>query len=236
MNLTKEIWTKEDIKELEKYLYSLGNLERAKQENRIINTKQTVLSIHIPELRQLAGEIFKGNYISFLDFNPSKYYEEYLLQAFIISKIKDMKKQQKYLLKYLPQCDSWAHTDSLKYSINKKNEQDWWEYALSLLKSWHTMCRRCAIMIMFKYFVETDYLKDIFNEINKLENETEYYVNMAVAWLVCECFIKRRSETLLFLKNNKLNAFTQNKAISKCRDSYRVSKEDKELLLTLKKK
>ena len=235
MQLIKNNWDKQDILDLEDYLFSLGNLERAKQENKIINTKQFVLSIHIPELRVMANEIFKGNYISFLDLNPSKYYEEYLLQAFIISKIKDMKLQQKYLDKYLPQVDSWAHTDSLKYSINKKNEMAWWDYALSLLKSKHIMCRRCAIMIMFKYFIETDYLQDIFAEINKLEDEKEYYVNMAVAWLVCECFIKRRSETLLFLKNNKLNAFTQNKAISKCRDSYRVSKEDKELLLTLKK-
>ena len=94
MNLIKDTWNKDDIKELEKYLESLGNLERAKQENKIINTKQTVLSIHIPELRQIAGEILKGNYFSFLDLNPSKYYEEYLLQAFVISKIKDMKIQQ----------------------------------------------------------------------------------------------------------------------------------------------
>ena len=235
MNLVNQNWNKEDIVELETYLESLGNLERAKLENKIINTKQNMLSIHIPELRQIAGEIYKGNFISFLDLNPSKYYEEYLLQAFIISKIKDMEKQQKYLDLYLPQCDSWAHTDSLKYFINKKNEKAWWNYALSLLKSNDTIKRRCAVMIMFKYFIETDYLQDIFAEINKLENEKEYYVNMAVAWLVCECFIKRRSETLLFLKNNRLNAFTQNKAISKCRDSYRVSKEDKELLLTLKK-
>ena len=235
MQLIKNNWDKQDILDLEDYLFSLGNLERAKQENKIINTKQFVLSFHMPELRVMANEIFKGNYISFLDLNPSKYYEEYLLQAFIISKIKDMKLQQKYLDKYLPQVDSWAHTDSLKYFINKKNEKEWWEYSLILLKSKDTFKRRCGIMIMFKYFVTTDYLNDIFSAINTLQDEQEYYVNMAVAWLVCECFIKRRSETLLFLQNNKLNTFTQNKAISKCRDSFRVSKEDKDMLLTLKK-
>ena len=79
MQLIKNNWDKQDILDLEDYLFSLGNLERAKQENKIINTKQFVLSIHIPELRVMANEIFKGNYISFLDLNPSKYYEEYLL-------------------------------------------------------------------------------------------------------------------------------------------------------------
>jgi len=32
------------------------------------------------------------------------------------------------------------------------------------------------------------------------------------------------------LKHHKLNKFTINKAISKCRDSYRVSNDDKEKL------
>ena len=38
-----------------------------------------------------------------------------------------------------------------------------------------------------------------------------------------------------YLNKNKLNKFTINKAISKCRDSYRVTKEDKEMLLQYKK-
>ena len=48
MQLIKNNWDKQDILDLEDYLFSLGNLERAKQENKIINTKQFVLSIHIP--------------------------------------------------------------------------------------------------------------------------------------------------------------------------------------------
>ena len=58
---------------------------------------------------------------------------------------------------------------------------------------------------------------------------------MANAWLICECFVKCRKETLEFLKKHKLNTFTINKFISKCRDSYRVSNEDKELLKQLYK-
>ena len=42
------------------------------------------------------------------------------------------------------------------------------------------------------------------------------------------------NKTLKYLENHKLNKFTINKAISKCRESYRVSKEDKELLLKYK--
>ena len=59
---------------------------------------------------------------------------------------------------------------------------------------------------------------------------------MSNAWLLCEFMIKQRDKTLHYLKSNNLNKFTINKAISKCRDSFRVSKEDKELLLKYKVK
>ena len=58
---------------------------------------------------------------------------------------------------------------------------------------------------------------------------------MAEAWLVCEMYTKYPNETKRFLEKNNLNKFTQNKAISKIHDSYRVSKEDKEILNTLRK-
>ena len=57
---------------------------------------------------------------------------------------------------------------------------------------------------------------------------------MAIAWYLCDCFIKDRVETLIFLKSNKTNDFVLNKTVSKCRDSFRISKEDKELLKKLK--
>ena len=42
-------------------------------------------------------------------------------------------------------------------------------------------------------------------------------------------------KTLNYLKDSKLNSFVINKAISKCRDSYRINNEDKKLLLNYKR-
>ena len=58
---------------------------------------------------------------------------------------------------------------------------------------------------------------------------------MVNAWLICELFIKRREKTITFLKDHNLNRFTINKAISKCRDSFRVSLDDKEFLLNFRR-
>ena len=81
-----------------------------------------------------------------------------------------------------------------------------------------------------------EYIDKVFEVIDKFYDEDEYYVNMAIAWLVCELMIYNRNKTLKYLGHHKLNKFTINKAISKCRDSYRVSKEDKELLLYFRTK
>ena len=53
---------------------------------------------------------------------------------------------------------------------------------------------------------------------------------------MCELMIKNRNQTLKYLEKHRLNDFTINKTISKCRDSFRVSNEDKELLLKYRKK
>lgn len=82
--------------------------------------------------------------------------------------------------------------------------------------------------------MKKEYLNTIFETLNKIQSE-KYYINMAEAWLVCEMYIKFPIETLGFIKDNKMNTFTHNKSISKIRDSYRVSKDEKEFLNTLKK-
>ena len=64
----------------------------------------------------------------------------------------------------------------------------------------------------------------------------EYYVRMAIAWLVAECFIKYPEITLGYLKVSQLPKWTFNKAISKICDSYRVDEEMKEIVRGLRKK
>lgn len=59
---------------------------------------------------------------------------------------------------------------------------------------------------------------------------------MANAWLISVCMSKYPDETIVFLKNNKLDKRTHNKAIQKSRESFRVVKENKEILNELKRK
>ena len=83
--------------------------------------------------------------------------------------------------------------------------------------------------------MKENYIKEIYKIIDNIKNE-EYYVEMAIAWLVAEMYIKFPKETMKYLKNCKLNNFTYNKALQKARESYRVSDEEKEILNKMKRK
>lgn len=48
--------------------------------------------------------------------------------------------------------------------------------------------------------------------------------------------MKFRDKTLSYLRTNHLDDWTYNKTIQKIRESYRVTKEDKEMLLKMKRK
>lgn len=57
---------------------------------------------------------------------------------------------------------------------------------------------------------------------------------MMGGWLLSECIILHKEETLSFLRINVVNKKIQNKAIQKCRESNRLTKEQKEELLVYK--
>ncbi|MBR5663048.1 MAG: DNA alkylation repair protein [Bacilli bacterium] len=235
MNLIKNKWTKEDVIEFDKYLYSLRREEKINWTKNIVCTKMDTLAIVLPDLKKMAKEIYKGDYISYLDLMPHKHFESLITDAFLISLIKDYKVQIKYINKLIKFIDSWSVTDTLKFSI-KNHEDEYLEYAKELIKSNETYARRTGIRILFSYTRLDNYIDQIFNIVDSLKNEEKYYVNMAVAWLLCELMIKQRNKTIKYLERHNLNKFTINKMISKCRDSFRVSILDKELLLKYKVK
>jgi len=190
----------------------------------------------LPSSRKTVKQIAKGNFLSFINFFTWNNLTEVNILGKLICKIKDFNVFKKYLIKYANKIDNWSSCDCLKYNINADNAQDYFLLSQSLVHDKKPFVRRVGLSILFKMCGKFDYLQQTFEIVNTFYDEEDYYVNMMLAWLVAECFTKDRQSTLNFLKNHNLNKFVINKAISKCRDSYRVSKEDKEFLLTFKQK
>lgn len=233
MELVKEKWLKKDIEEYNKYLKNISEKDKIEWTKNIVNTKMDVLAIKTNVLRNISKEIMKGNYLSFLEQNNNLYYESLVINGIIISKIKDFELFKKSLYKYSLLIDSWAACDILSFNI-KNNEEKYYNLALEYISYPLEFQKRLGISMLFP-LINSQYIDKILNIINSFTKTSDYYVDMILAWLLCECFIKERDKTLEFFKNNKSNTFIINKAISKCHDSYRVTVEDKDMLKKYRK-
>lgn len=234
MELKNIRWNKQSAQEFQTYLKSLERKEKVDWTRRIINTKMPLLAIPTPELRKMANEISKGDFVSFLDLQLNEFYENYAINGFLLTHLTDMPELGTRLKAYTEKVDNWALCDILKFKVTNKTVDKFYALSLELLNSTFTFSRRMGIILWFEMIKFQTDLDKIFDIIPTLKGEQEYYVNMALAWFIAECFIKARDKTLDLLSSKVLNQFVTNKAISKCRDSFRVSKIDKEMLLTLR--
>ena len=237
MNLIKKIWTEKDIKDFSKYLKSFSKgEEKGIWEQRIVNTKIPCIAVPSDIVRKIIKEISKGNFISFIDCFPWNNHTETIIVGNLICNIKNFETFKFYLDKYSNKIDNWASCDSLKFKIKEENKKLFFNLAQEYIKKDKPFVRRIGLLILFKLIKDKEFLDKIFDTLNMFYQEKEYYVNMMLSWILCECFIQHREKTLNYLKNHNLNSFVINKGISKCRDSFRVNKEDKEFLLKFKVK
>lgn len=236
MNFKIDKWTKEKYDEYINYLKSLADEKYKKFHSKLTTTKYEILGVRMPLQRKIAKEICKGDIFSFLEFNSSNYYEEVLIRGFVIASIKDKELLLNYLDDYVIQIDNWAICDSFCNSLKivNKDKDYWFNYFSSYLNSDEEFNVRVGLIVFLNFYVEEKYMLKIFELIDKI-NLDKYYVNMGIAWFLCECFIKFREKTLEYFKKSHINTFTFNKTISKIMDSYRVSLEDKEYLKSLKR-
>ncbi len=236
MNLNRQNWTKEDYEEYLIYLKEKKEEEYAKFQKKIISTKYEILGIRVPIQRKIAKEINRGNAISFLQLCQNNYYEEINIQGFVIAGLKEEKNWESYFDSFLLKIDNWAICDSFCASVKRvaQSKEYYWNKIQKLIKSPHPFVMRVGLVLLLYNYVEQEYIGSIISNVFKIQSE-EYYVNMAIAWLMAEMYIKYPKDIYPVLKEKKLNSFIQNKTISKICDSYRVSKEDKERLKLLKK-
>ena len=230
-------WNKTEYQTYIKYLKSLSEPKYRDFHKNLTTTKYEILGIRVPMLRHLAKEKLKTDYLEFLKYCGNKYYEEVFIEGQIITGIKDENIFLEYFYKYLDKIDNWAICDSFCNSLKrfKKNPDKYFPICKELaLQDDKVFVSRVGLICILNHFIDKSYLKEIFNILDTIKSD-EYYLNMAESWLVCELYTKYPQETTKYLKKNKLNKFTQNKAISKIHDSYRVTKEEKEYLNTLKK-
>ena len=236
-SLSNETWNKESYKKFVDYLISLQDQKYKEfHSSLVLNSKYEMIGIRLPIMRDIAKQISKGNIEEFLKCAQDKYYEEIMIQGLVISHIKDEECFYKHFKNHIKEIDNWALCDSFCSSLKivEKHEDKYFNEALNLAQNEKEFISRVGLVIILNHFINKDNLEKIYDCLNTIQSE-KFYINMAEAWLVCEMYTKFPKETEKFLKKNNLNKFTQNKAISKIHDSFRVTKEEKEKLNKYKK-
>lgn len=236
MDLIKNIWTLYDYNDFINYLYSLED-KKYKEFHKKLTFSTNIIGVKVPILKEISKNISKGNFESFISFVTNDTYEEWLIYGLIIGYSKTSFKTKLNLLdKYIDKIDNWALCDIVCANMKdfKKNECDGYKYILNLVKSDKLWYKRVGIVLLLDFYINDFYILDIFRICNFIKKD-EYYVKMAVAWLISICYIKYPELTLNYLKDNKLDDFTYNKAIQKIIESTRVSITNKNLLRKMKR-
>lgn len=198
--------------------------------------KETMIGVRIPDIRKIEKSLSTEEKEEFLLKLPHKYFEENMLHGIIISNMKDYNKVITNLEKFLPYVDNWAVCDSISPKVLKKNIEKVITNVLSWIKNNHTYVCRFGIGMIMQLYLEDEYFKRTYLDIIAEIKTEDYYINMMRAWTFQVALVKQWKEAIVYIEKGLLDEFTHNKTISKSCDSYKVEKEKKEYLKTLRRK
>ena len=86
---------------------------------------------------------------------------------------------------------------------------------------------------MMRLFLDEDFKEEYLQIVGNVKSG-EYYVNMMIAWYFATALAKQYDSAVKYLELKKLDVWVHNKTIQKAVESYRIPKETKEYLKTLK--
>lgn len=217
-------------------LYSLQDLKYKAFHSKLILSDK-LIGVRTFELKRIAKNIAKSNYKEFIKDNKHNLFEENIVHGLVLGYLKlgfnDLKP---FIDDFIPYIDNWAVCDLTvsNLKIFTKNKDVGFIEIQKYLKANNPWINRFGYVLLLNYYIEDKYIDKIFKLCSNYKDE--YYVKMAIAWLISMCYIKYKDKTLNFLNNNKLDDWTYNKSIQKIIESNRASNEDKNMLRRLKRK
>lgn len=206
--------------------------------SKLLPGTENILGVRIPALRKIAKRMVKDDWRFYLNEAPHKYYEEDMLRGFIIG-YADMTLEERMhvIADFIPSIHNWAVCDSFCSTLKftKKYRARMWNFIKPYFQSESVYEIRFAAVMALDYYRLPEYAQEVFVFFDHVKSK-DYYVQMAIAWAVSVYYIYLPEITEDYICHNALDDFTHNKAIQKICESYRVDKETKARLRTLKRK
>jgi len=225
------------LEEIRKRLFEMQDLQYRDFHAKLMPNvdKEKIIGVRTPALRKYAKEVAKlPGRPDFLKALPHIYYEENNLHGFIIETIRDYDECMAETERFLPYIDNWATCDMMSPKVLGKHKEKLAEAVERWLASGETYTIRFGVNMLMRHFLDEDFDLKYPAMAAGIRSE-EYYVKMVVAWYFATALAAQYDAVLPFLEEGRLELWTHNKAIQKARESYRITKEQKEYLKTLKR-
>ncbi len=218
------------------YIELLNELNKVKEDGfaefqrKMVITNQTIMGVRTPIMRKIAKK-YEGRIEKLLAF-PDEYFEVTFVKLAVVSALP----YERFVL-YVEDCvsrmDNWATCDCFKGKYISKNKEEFLPILEGIYARGGTYAKRYVLVTLLFSYMDERYLPLIEKYIYQTPTE-EYYLHMAVAWLTAEVLVNNYDYGLKILKGKRLPIKTHNKAIQKAIESYRLNKEQKEYLRSLK--
>lgn len=192
--------------------------------------------IRLPELRKIAKLVAKEKRYDFFKQKHTTF-EELTIHAYAIGYLKeDINVCLKYLKDFIPYIDNWSVNDSLCQNMKfaRKYQEEVFEFLKSMKESNNEWEIRVVAVTLLSHFLNDKYIDEVITILDGLKRPT-YMSKMGIAWAFATIMAKYEEKMFEYLKNSSLDVWTYNKALSKMKESFRVSSNAKEKLKSMRK-
>lgn len=212
----------------------LQNEKQARFVEKLTPCATPSLGIKIPQIKAYVRTI-TPSYELLDQIKLNEYIEIDILYGFILNKLGKIKdeKYQKYLSYYFNYINNWMTCDTFIANTKYKEDEmdDLYQMIQELLKTNEEFKVRLGLIFLKKYFIKNTSYDEIYALIAHIQYG-KYYVDMGCAWLLCSMACCNFS----WFEKNKNNIQTLSpevykKTIQKIRDSYLITKEQKQSLV-----
>lgn len=196
-----------------------------------------MIGVRLPVLRSLAKTISREDWRTYMDEAEDDSFEEVLLQGFVAGMARmPFEEQLMRMAAYVRKVTDWSLCDSscVSFKFVRKRREEAWAFLQPYLYSTAEFSRRFGVVMLLSHFFTDDFVHRVLEACTAVP-PVGYYDTMAVAWAISVCYVKYPEQTRSVLVGGKLNDETQNKAIQKIVDSFRVTAEDKSFVRTLRR-
>lgn len=236
MELNPEVWNGKRYEELVEELTAAAEPKYKAFQESLIPGADHLLGVRMPQLRSIAKQIAKGDWRGFLRIAADDSFEEILLQGMVIGNANAaLGEKLERIEAYVPKIANWAVCDGFCSGLKFSEEER--ERVFGFLERFFASRDEYSIrfgVVMLLHYIEPKYIDRILQLLGEVRHES-YYVRMAAAWVLSDCYIRFPEKTMEFLQSGAVDEFIYGKTLQKIIESKRIDEKDRERIRGLRK-